>query len=179
MSRLVFVRHSLPILNPDEDRSAWPLSREGRKLATELGPAVLDAQRPALVVASAEVKAIETAELFEAGEVTVDDRLGEVAKPWFDSGDEHRVAVIDYLSGADVDGFEPQDDALRRFSEAVEEHAATHPIIVTHGTILTLWLASTLGSSFDAGAFWLALGMPDAYLFDLTSRDLQRVGGNA
>lgn len=114
---------------------------------------------PARVVASAEVKAIQTAELLGLGPVHVDDRLGEVAKPWYASSDDHRDAAIEYLSGQHLTGWESQDNALTRFAAAVDEH----PVIVTHGTVFSLWLSQHV-TKLDPVDFWLGLDMPDVYV---------------
>jgi len=155
------VRHSKPVVTPDVPRADWALSHDGRTLAAELGKR-LQLQADFHVIASTELKAVQTAELLGAGSVTVDKRLVEIEKPWYDEAQAHAQAVTKYLSGEHLDAWEPQGDALARFTAVIDDHATSSLILVTHGTVLSLWLAQVL-SNFDAAAFWSSLTMPDAY----------------
>lgn len=57
MGRLVFVRHSKPIVTPETARPLWPLSPQGHSLSVELGKK-LDLNTAVDVVASTERKAV-------------------------------------------------------------------------------------------------------------------------
>jgi broad specificity phosphatase PhoE len=100
------------------------------------------------------------------GAVALDERLGEVSKPWYPAADDHRVAAIEYLSDRHVPDWEPQADAVSRFGAVVEAVDDGVAVAVTHGTVLALWLKHFFGD-FDAVSFWLRLEMPDAYSLDL------------
>lgn len=53
----------------------------------------------------------------------------------------------------------------------IEETAASDVVVVTHGTVLSLWLGDVL-NDFDAAASWTGLDMPDAYIMDTASNGL-------
>lgn len=173
VSKLVFVRHSKPLIDPALLRADWSLSPEGRSLSIGLGDR-LDLGAGVDVVASTERKAIETAELLTAGSVRTDERLGEVDKPWYAEAQSHAEAVLAYLSGGRLEDWEPQGHALERFSAVIDESASSDVVVVTHGTVLSLWLGRVL-DDFDGPAFWAGLAMPDAYILDTAANRLAHV----
>lgn len=175
VGKLVFVRHSKPVVTADVSRALWSLSPEGRSLAAELGER-LDLDSDVKVVASTERKAVETAELLGAGPVIVDERLVEIAKPWYPEAEAHARAVADYLSGMRIAEWEPQDEALARFAAVIEDYTRCDAVVVTHGTVLSLWLGHVL-AGFDATKFWKRLGMPDAYAINTGSTGLDHLVG--
>jgi hypothetical protein len=67
---------------------------------------------------------------------------------------------VRYLRGDEIDGWEPQRVALSRFAACVK--ARRDAIYVTHGTVLSLYLASVV-DGFDPVAFWNGLTSPDAW----------------
>lgn len=166
---IYFVRHSQPAISADQERQNWALSAPGQRLAADLGAhmkAVIEGgARPIGVWSSAELKAQETAELLGLGPVTTDERLGEVTKPWYQSADDHQAAVEGYLSGDQHDGWEARADAVARFDAALANIGHRDAVVVTHGTVLALWLGQQI-PGFDAVDFWLNLDMPHAYRFD-------------
>lgn len=176
LSDCTFVRHAEPQIRPTVDRSEWVLSAQGREQAIALGQLLGDAATTSstVVAASAEAKAIETAELLGLGDVMSDDRLGEVAKPWYDNGDDHRAAAQRYLSGQHEAGWEPQASALARFDAALAALPEGPGVVVAHGTILALWFGEQI-TGFDRSAFWLDLTMPDAWHFEQAARTLTRL----
>jgi broad specificity phosphatase PhoE len=134
---------------------------------------------PAHVVASSEVKAIETAELLALGTVRIDPQLGEVSKPWYESGDDHRADAIKYLAGHDLPRWEQRSNALSRFDAAIADVADDLAAVVTHGTVLSLWMGRRV-DGLDPIDFWSGLQMPDAWLFDPTSAPtISRCSGDA
>lgn len=167
-----FVRHSKPEMVAGVAPREWALSPAGQIGAAQLGAGLADRFGGAGVFASAEPKAIETAQLLGLGDVTVDERFGEVVKPWYDSAADHDLAVGQYLAGVDHDGWEPQAEALSRFDAAVDS-VGPHAVVTTHGTVLSLWLRQQI-DAFDAIEFWRGLEMPDAWLFDLSAGDITR-----
>jgi broad specificity phosphatase PhoE len=86
---------------------------------------------------------------------TTDARLGEVARPWVPTNDELAYSVAAYLRGEVLDRWEPQASALERFA------AAATGIVVTHGTVMSLYVGAVTRA--DPVAFWQALTMPDAW----------------
>lgn len=168
---VLFVRHSKPEMVAGTPPRAWVLSSKGRARAEQLGVGLHS--RWGGVFASAEPKAIETAQLLGIGSVTVDERFGEVMKPWYDSAADHEAAVGRYLFGVDHAGWEPSGEAIARFDAAVGS-VGEDAVVTTHGTILSLWLSQRV-HSFDAMEFWRDLRMPDAWLFDGSARTVTRV----
>jgi hypothetical protein len=148
---VIFVRHARPIVDRAVPPSEWVLA-PGAEFS-------LPYDLP--VICSAETKARQTAGLI-ADACTVDARLSEVERSW---SDDFENDVAQYLAGEPLDGWEPQSEALARFTAAVDDHGeATY---VAHGTALTLYLASVV-PDLDAFAFWTELRMPDAWLIDGT-----------
>jgi broad specificity phosphatase PhoE len=125
------------------------------------------------VVSSTEPKAIKTAEALGLGGVRHDDRLGEVARPWYEDEGSFRTEALRYLSGEAVAGWESRDDAAARFGTAISELDG-HCVVVSHGTIMSAWLSRHV-SDLDAPDFWDHLEMPDAWIVDLGDRSARRI----
>jgi broad specificity phosphatase PhoE len=64
-------------------------------------------------------------------------------------------------------GCETAEQALQRFSGAMATVLARYPsenvAIVSHGTVITLWVTSLIGG--DPFVFWKGLGMPSFVVF--------------
>jgi broad specificity phosphatase PhoE len=144
---MIFIRHARPIVDETRPPAEW-------ELAPDAVPHFALPDLP--VVASAERKAQATA-AFIADEFAIDHRLGEVTRPWVD---DLAVANARYLLGERMDGWEPQPDAVARFTAAVGEYGEA--IFVTHGTVLTLYLATAVPDLEPVG-FWSGLAFPDAW----------------
>ncbi len=115
------------------------------------------------VVSSGERKAIETAAELVTSPPSVDDRLREVSKPWYPDAAGHEADAIRYLDGAELPGWEPRSEAIERFGAAIAERPDRVSAFATHGTVMSLWLASRV-DGFDPVSFWRGLHFPDAYL---------------
>jgi broad specificity phosphatase PhoE len=145
---LILVRHGPTLPDPDVPASKWPLVSAEACIA-------LGASLPNLpVTCSDERKAIETARAI-GRTYAVDPRLREVDRPWSDDPVAFEYTCRRYLSGVSVPEWEPQSSALARFTEAA------HGIVISHGTILSLYVGANTG--VDPFAFWRSLQMPDAY----------------
>ena len=120
------------------------------------------ALKPALpelpVVCSDMRRAIGTASFF--GTPTIDARLAEVSRPWSDDLD---AAISRYFGAESLDGWEPQADVRARMQAVVADHGDA--IYVSHGTVLSLYLAS-LVPALEAMRFWSELRNPDAWELD-------------
>lgn len=108
------------------------------------------------VISSPEPKAVGTAEAIAAGSmvsVELDPRLREVRReanlPDYAA---HRVAVRRYLEGETIDGWEPAAAARMRFTQALDN--VDDAVLVTHATILSLFLGYTFGQ-------WGRIALPD------------------
>lgn len=177
--RLYVVRHAAVTVRQDVPPERWHLSPEGRAGASALGedPCWADV---ALLYTSPEPKAVATAQRIAARNekpIAIEHALREVARPWT-SGD-YRELVRRYLAGDAVDGWEARAAALDRVRAAVDAihecHADEDVGVVSHGLVLTLWLAELLGLD-TAGTFglWDRIRFPDVAVVDPDARTLER-----
>ena len=148
---VIFVRHGRAIVQRDAPTSEWPL--DSAYVADVIALRTLMPDLP--VVCSDMRRAVETAQFF--GEPTIDPRLREVSRPWTDDLDD---SVTRYLGGEAVDDWEPQSEARARIAGVVEQKGRA--IYVSHGTVLSLYLASVV-PDLDALRFWSELRNPDAW----------------
>lgn len=183
MRKLILIRHSesdpLPALPPVQ----WTLSPAGRRRCRPLA-ARLREHDPAVVLSSSERKAIETAQLVGSllerpyeqviglGE---HDRSGE---PYHDR--ETFLQLVEALLTCpeeEVFGQETGAEALARFETAVATIVETYAIgniaAVTHGTVLSLFVAARSGE--DAYPFWEKLAQPGYVVFALPNMRLLEV----
>lgn len=168
MRKLLLIRHSLPVVTGEQPASRWLLSAEGRRRCEGLAE-LLAAHHLSTIVTSTEPKAIETGEI-------VGKRLGipiesapnlhEHERPGTDLETveqfEAKVARLLENPSEPVFGAETGDEARERFSAAVDQVVKQHPAgnlaIVSHGTVMTLYLAHVAG--IDPVPFWKGLGLP-------------------
>ena len=166
MRRLVLVKHSMPEIEPNKPASAWKLGEVGRRRAESLA-AKLKEYSPDVIWSSREPKAIETAEIVadELGvPVKIADRLEEHHRdnvPFLPSRDEFEKAVERFFLRPDrlVLGTETANQARDRFAAAIDEvidAGQSDSIVVTHGTVMTLYVASVAG--VQRMAFWASAG---------------------
>jgi len=175
--RLLLIRHSAPEIVPGVPAREWRLCEEGRRRCEALAERV-HVYAPRVIVSSVEPKARETAELVAA-------RLG-VAVQTADGLHEHERDNVGFLGRAEFDaavgdffarpddlvlGRETAAQALDRFNRAVVDVLATQRsgavAIVTHGTVMSLFVAARTG--VDPFAFWRDLALPDFAVLDLPS----------
>ena len=164
--RLILVRHAEPLVDPDVPASAWRLSPDGRAAAVEIGRR-LAPHRPGACFASPEPKATETASAIASVldlAVLPIAGLGEQRRetaPFFDDPERFRAAVRGVFErpGERVLGEESGDEARTRFALTIDEvmkgSEAETVIVVTHGTVLALYLAGRTG--VDAWRLWASL----------------------
>lgn len=168
MGKLVLVKHLRPEIEPSVPSDRWRLGVEGRRRCRSPADR-LAAEKPTAIVASGEPKAIETAALLAARlrcsvrtapGLHEHDRegvefLGEAA---FDAA----VAEFFRRPRALVLGRETADGARNRFLAAVDRVLAGEPtgapVIVTHGTVIALFVAAH--NDIDPSAFWRGRGLP-------------------
>jgi len=180
MSHLILVRHSLPEIVPTRPASQWRLSDEGRRRCRALADE-LAAYRPQVILTSVEPKAVETGRL-------VADRLGlpcemspglhEHERPdvAFGTREQFETSVAGFFArpGELIFGAETANQAHARFRGAVDDVLAHYPertvAIVTHGTVMTLFIARA--NELEPFPFWQRLGLP---AFVVLSRPLYRL----
>ena len=182
MSTLVLVRHSKPEIEPDRPASAWKLSEVGRRRSGLLAAGLRDFS-PAAVWSSEEPKAVETAEIVAAAlgvPARTADGLEEHHRdgvPYFDTEAEFEAAVEQLFEkpGELVLGAETAEQALARFSAAIDRvvDADQDNIVVTHGTVMTLYVASVAG--VEPKRLWRRLDTPSFVVLDLPDLDVHRV----
>lgn len=156
--RVVFVRHALPVPDATVPSELWKLADEGRRAAHDLA-AGLQVSPDDLVMASAEVKAQETAAVL-SDHVVVDPRLGEVRRPWADSG--YRELAEAWLQGRHVKGWEPMQSVVGRMDQAVAEatnKASSSAYLVTHGLSMSAYIGTV--TDLDPLTLWSDLDYPD------------------
>ncbi|MGN6030579.1 MAG: histidine phosphatase family protein [Thermomicrobiales bacterium] len=172
---LILVRHAHPCVQPDRPAGEWPISPEGMQAARILGEHLCAAVGPMRVVTSDERKAIRTGEAISGGAVSVDERLGEQGQGTvpFLPGDAFRERVMEHFRQPHVRvlGAESSADAVARFDlalrDALDWSGATVPVVVSHGRILSAWIAARVTmpeTSIDAGTIWMQMRMPDVFL---------------
>lgn len=148
---MIFVRHARAVVDPERPTEEWPLDPAHVGDVARLRVALPDLP----VVCSDMLRAVETARLI--GEPTVEPRLAEVSQPWTD---DLEGCLVRYFAGERIAGWEAQDAARARLQSVVDEHGEA--IYVSHGTLLTLYLASAR-PTVDAMEFWAALASPSAW----------------
>ena len=174
--RLILVKHSLPRVAPDYTAAEWHLSDVGQTRCVLLAEQ-LRSYDISMLVASPEPKAAETAEL-------VGQRLGltvEVVNclqehdrsdvPFYESHDDFKEVVKRLFDRPDelVMGRETAIQTRTRFERALDDVLANHPTgniaVVTHGTVMSLYVGQLAGT--DAYDFWRRLGLPSFTVLSL------------
>ncbi|MDQ3442046.1 MAG: phosphoglycerate mutase family protein [Chloroflexota bacterium] len=180
MHRVLLVRHAEPNIDIDQPAGEWSLTPRGvastQRLAVELKAAY-----PALIVASPERKALETAQIL--GEelnlpIEQDARFSEQgaeAGQFLTDYAEFRALVRYHFDHPDevVLRQETSHAAGERFAEALLTRleplgSPGPPVIVSHGRIMASWLASLTGSG--AWDIWTALRLPDLLDVDIDGK---------
>jgi len=174
---LVLIRHSAVKIDPDRQSQEWSLSSKGRNQCHKFSPKIKPFRLDRFFT-SHEPKAIETGSLL-AGALNVPMQsapgLQEHKRrnvPLFASEQEFRAAVARFFSRPDelVFGQETAVQARNRVIDAFTNLAGQYPhsslAIVTHGTVLTLFVCS-YNPHIDPITFWNKLEMPCAAILEL------------
>ena len=177
---LILVKHSVPEIQPDSAANTWKLSEEGRRRAHPLAEQLEDYE-PEVIVSSDESKAKETADILAAHlrrEVHILPDLHEHdrSKAPFLSNDVFQSSIREFFQKPDelVFGAETANQAHARFYRAVHSVLSQFRdktvVIVTHGTVISLFVSRLTGSS-DL-ELWNKLGLPSFVAIDLHSSTL-------
>ena len=165
---LILIRHSQSQPQPDRPASQWRLTQEGRRRCIALAER-LATYAPDVIVTSRERKAGETGALVAARlglpAVVADglhehvrEHVGWLPNPAF----EQAVTAFFARPNELVFGEETAGQAGARFDTAVRGVLETYPsqnvAIVSHGTVITLFVAQHAGIA--PLSFWKRLGMP-------------------
>ena len=177
---LIFVKHSLPQIIEGVPAREWHLSEEGKLRAEHLAQR-LGAYQLEVIVSSFEPKAVETAQTISKVlklESTFAENLHEHdrSETRYLSSAEFQNAVREFFSKPDelVFGNETAHAAHNRFSEAVYSLLDTHSnkqiAIVSHGTVISLFVSRMTGTSDYS--LWQKLGLPGFVVLDINSKTL-------
>ena len=174
---LILVRHSVPEIENDRPANTWHLSREGQLRAQRLA-LLLESYDPDIILSSDEPKAKETAEILAAQlglSLQIVPNLHEHDRsdvPLL-SHESFQASIRDFFQKPTELAFgnETADQASARFYQAVHsilsEHRGETVVIVTHGTVISLFVSRLTGSS-DL-ELWNQLGLPSFVAMDLGS----------
>ena len=175
--RLLLVRHSLPERAPGRAPPEWPLCDEGRARAHALAES-LAVYAPLEVFSSPEPKAQQTAEVIaqrHGTQVQVRAGLREHGPRTYEPSAarfQHEIERLLRDPGRQTSlAVETGREALARFEAAVSSSALSAggtPCVVSHGTVITLLVASH--NDIDPVAFWRDLAMPA--VVELSANDL-------
>lgn len=167
---LILVRHGQPAIDPDKPPPEWDLCLNGRGAVAALA-AALAPIAPVTLVASLEPKALQTAEIIAGSlglEVRTDADFGEHRRPSFKFGGDAefqtRMGAIFAHPNDAVSGDETAEQARKRLATALARYPVRPLVAVTHGTVLSIYLARLLGR--DAYELWRSLRTPDAFVLD-------------
>jgi len=187
MRKLILVRHSLPEIVSDLPANQWHLSGTGRLRCERLAER-LATYDPDVIVASLEPKATETGRIvanllgkpFETAENLHEHDRSNVGL--FDTKEQFEARVASLFENPQklIFGRETANDAHRRFAKAVAGVIGQYPsanlAVVTHGTVMTLFVADVAG--LKPFPFWKRLGLPSFVVLSLPEFDLLTVAEN-
>jgi broad specificity phosphatase PhoE len=177
---LILVKHSVPEIVETLPAREWKLSELGRARAIRLAE-VLGQYQPEVIFSSKEPKAKETAEIIAgihqiqlhvAGDLHEHDRTNIP----FLAHDAFQASIHEFFLKPNELAFgkETADQAHARFYRSVHSILNEHPgktvVIVTHGTVISLFVSRLTGrSDFE---IWNMLGLPSFIAMDLHSSTL-------
>jgi len=180
MKQLILVKHSLPEVVEDIPAREWELSERGRLLPKLLANRLKQYQ-PEVIVSSIELKARQTAEIISA-ELGLASHIEEGlhehdrSRSPFYPKDKFQALVREFFDKPDVlvFGDETANQALTRFRESMntilKTHAGKNLVIVSHGTVISLFVSWLDGT--DGYLLWKELGLPSFVLLDVQSKVL-------
>ena len=182
MHRLVLVKHSMPEIERDKPASAWNLGEVGRR-RSELLAARLSEFSPEVIWSSSEPKAIETGQIVAdefSVPVEIADGLEEHHRdnvPFLGRG-EFEEAVERFFRCPDrlVLGTETAEQASNRFVAAIDkvtDAGQADSIVVTHGTVMTLFAARVAG--VRPMSLWRRLGLPSYVVLTLPEWHIESI----
>jgi len=185
MNRLYLVRHARPRIDPARHHSEWDLDPAGEPQLRQLAslPHWSAAYR---IVSSTEPKAVKTA-AYIAGlhDLPPPDtlaELGELHKGAFVANHAEVMAALFKHPDRPVgEGWETASAALARFAGAIEglirAAEGRDLVVVSHGTVLSLYLSHLQGKSHVDLAEWAGIRFPDYCVVDTSTMRLAQPFG--
>ena len=183
MRKLILIKHAAPLVIPGTPPEQWKLSDKGRESCAALADALRE-HAPAVFVSSDEPKAQETAQILAS-------RLNVPAETAEDLHEHDRTNVPHMRSGEFIShmevffrkrdervlGRETAREAEDRFSSAIDAVVAKHRdgnvAVVSHGTVIALFLASHGGKKpFE---LWREMGLPSFAALSLPDMRVESV----
>ena len=184
MRKLILIKHSRPEIVPALPASQWRLSQDGRLRCRRLARK-LSVHDPGVIVTSLEPKAVETGRI-------VADCLGRPLETAPDLHEHDRrevkflqdrkafqrlVARLFQCPDKLVFGSETADQAHERFARAVDGVIERFPggnlALVSHGTVITLFVSRAVGA--EPMRFWKRLDLPAFVVLSLPDLSLLNV----
>jgi broad specificity phosphatase PhoE len=177
---LILVKHSVPEIDAERPAHTWKLSKEGQLRGQRLAEQ-LESFEPEIILSSKEPKAKGTAEIVAARlrlniQTGADLHEHDRSNVPFLSHDVFQLSMREFFQKPDelVFGRETANQAHARFYRVVHsilnEHKNKTVIIVTHGTVISLFVSRLTGSS--ELELWNKLGLPSFVAMDLHSSTL-------
>ena len=175
----------MPVIDPGKPASTWRLGDVGQHRARVLATK-LRSLSPELIWSSREPKAVETASIvantFDVP-VNLKDGLEEhhrdevpyLPKREFESAVEAFFHRPDHL----VLGSETAEQACDRFTASIESVVKTGQkdiVVVTHGTVISLFAASV--AKVHSMSLWRQLGLPSYLVLTLPSMEIHETVGS-
>ena len=168
MRRLFIVRHAPVVVKPDVPSAAWQLTSDAASLVRNLASEI-PISSPSRIISSKQDKALQTARILASEfSASVEVRGGfeehhRGNEPFIADDLEFRTNIKSFFERPNelVYGNETAQEALTRFQCAVDElmsEGTNDEIVVTHGTVGSLYLATHGGDAFE---IWSSLATPD------------------
>lgn len=185
MSRLLLVRHALTRQDRTRNAREWALDPAG-SAAVALLAARTEFENVVRVASSSEPKALATAAAISQanGLPTVEpfEGLQEIHKAgWVENHDAVIADLFAFPERPAAPGWETASHAQSRFHEAMERlisETVGDLLVVSHGIVLSLYLARLRGQERVRFADWQAIRMPDLAVLDReTMHMVQPFGG--
>ena len=165
---LILVRHGRPVIDPEIPPPQWGLCPEGREAVAALAETLRPFGAMA-AISSPEPMALQTAEIIGQRlglAVEVEHGLHEHKRQHRSFGTEEefrqRIAQVFAEPRIQAPGGESAEQACERLTAALARHTIRPLVAVTHGTVLSLYVARLLG--LDAHDLWRNLRTPDAFV---------------
>jgi len=180
VKNLILVKHSLPEIIPTIPAKEWVLSKPGQ-VRCEVLAKRLESYSPDIVASSVEPKAVETAQII-ARQINKPFHIVEGLHEHDRTGveflgkEQFEARVIDFFMRPDklVMGRETANQACERFSKALASVELEHPdkniVVVSHGTVITLFVEKFTG--LETFSFWRKLDLPSFVVLSLPQHEL-------
>jgi broad specificity phosphatase PhoE len=181
--QVVLIRHARTASTPATPARLWGLSEEGQRAARALADDEI-LRSVSLFAASHEPKAIQTAAAMANGRPILEIAdLGELdrsAAGWIQTQAERLDLVRAILDNPDVSiqGCETAAGAQGRFVRALNELTEANQegglAVVSHGTVLSLYMAYLRGLPKADFQEWYRIRLPDLAVVDPNARTVMR-----